>query len=405
MAADALMDALGVATQDCADCRALYLVGGAVRDQQRGEALGGLRDLDFVVEGSAEALGRLLVARHGGDLSSHERFGTATWVGPLWPTPLDFVSARRERYLRPGELPTVEPGSIEDDLRRRDFTVNSMAMRIAPGERGQIVDPSGGLDDLRDGILRIHHPGSFLDDATRMLRLARFAVRLDLSLDDDTAVALGTALADAAIEAVSGDRLWAEWVLLCAESAPSLVMTWLQDHGIGDALVPGMGSSSIGPLRRGLAASNTARPWQPLQSLAVVLGKADPDLAAARFGLHGAPASKLHRWAAVVDELSESLAADSADDQLENLLRHTDAQDRAVLVACVPAVSGAVLRYETKVISLAPLLNGADLLAAGMDQGQAVGEALRLVRAGQLRGELSTSDDALELLGLCRSGE
>jgi tRNA nucleotidyltransferase (CCA-adding enzyme) len=399
MTAEELLDEMAAAALDCQGCEGLSLVGGAVRDQQLGHSLTELRDLDFVVEGSALQLGKLLVARHGGELSSHDRFGTATWLGPLWPTAVDLVTARSELYPAAGELPVVKAASIYDDLQRRDFTINSVALRIAPGDR-ELLDPSGGLEDLSKGILRIHHPGSFHDDATRILRLARLAVRLDLRVHEDTAGPLVKALADGSFDQVSGDRLWAEWLLLCAEPNPVAVLAWMRDRGIAEALVPGMASSSLRVLERGLAASSTSRRWTPLQCLASILSGADPQLAAQRFGLQGLAATKLRRLVSVPLDLLGPLLEGPTDDLLEDLLCYSDEQERSLLMAADPATIGPVLRYEEHVLTLPPLLSGADLLAAGMEQGQALGEALRLTRAGQLRGELFSAREALDALGL-----
>ena len=399
MTAEELLDEMAAAALDCAGCAALYLVGGAVRDQQLGQPLNQLRDLDFVVEGSAIDLGKSLVARHGGELSSHERFGTASWLGPLWPTVIDLVTARSEQYPTPGQLPMVTTASIDEDLRRRDFTVNSLALRIAPGDR-ELLDPSCGLDDLSKGILRIHHPGSFHDDATRILRLARLAVRLDLGVHPQTSASLVKALDDGALDLVSGDRLWAEWLLLCAEPDPVAVVAWMRDHGVAEVLVPGMASRSFGMLERGLAASSTARTWSPLLSLASVLSGADPRSAAQRFGLQGDAAARLRSLAAALLDLLGPLLEGPGDDVLDDLLRHSDELERSFLMAADPAAKESVLRYEEHVLRLPALLSGADLLAAGMEQGQALGEALRLTRTRQLRGELGSAREALEALGL-----
>ena len=399
MTAEELLDEMAAAALDCAGCAALYLVGGAVRDQQLGQPLNQLRDLDFVVEGSAVDLGKSLVARHGGELSSHERFGTASWLGPLWPTVIDLVTARSEQYPTAGQLPMVTAASIDEDLRRRDFTVNSLALRIAPGDR-ELLDPSGGLDDLSKGILRIHHPGSFHDDATRILRLARLAVRLDLGVHPQTSASLVKALDDGSLDLVSGDRLWAEWLLLCVEPDPVAVVAWMRDHGVAEALVPGMASRSFGVLERGLAASSTARTWSPLLSLASVLSSADPRSAAQRFGLQGDAAARLRSLAAALLDLLGPLLEKPADDVLDDLLRHSDELVRSFLMAADPAAKESVLRYEEHVLRLPALLSGADLLAAGMEQGQALGEALRWTRARQLRGELGSAREALEALGL-----
>ena len=148
-----------------------YLVGGLVRDQLLGLPL---KDLDISVVGDAVALAARLSDEVGGRLTVHRRFGTAT-VDAQDAT-IDLVTARRETYHRPGSLPDVQPGGITDDLARRDFTVNAMAVPLS-GNLGQLVDPHGGQDDLRARAIRVLHQRSFSDDPTRIVRAARYAGR------------------------------------------------------------------------------------------------------------------------------------------------------------------------------------------------------------------------------------
>ena len=151
----------------------LYLVGGTVRDLicKRSPM-----DLDISVEADLVETPDFLARRLGGEVVSQSEFGTAkVRVGDI---ELDLVSARRESYAGPGALPFVSPGDILDDLARRDFSVNAMAVSLRPDDWGRLLDPHGGRKDLAARLLRVHHEGSFVDDATRILRAVRYMARL-----------------------------------------------------------------------------------------------------------------------------------------------------------------------------------------------------------------------------------
>jgi tRNA nucleotidyltransferase (CCA-adding enzyme) len=177
----------------------LYAVGGLPRDL----ALGRIpSDFDLVVEGSAIALARALVREYGGTVTGHARFGTAQWHVEQSRTAwglnalsedklkhgrqIDLVSARRESYSRPAALPEIAPGSIEDDLRRRDFTINTLALRLDGPHYGETLDPLGARRDLDRRLIRTLHEESFQDDPTRMLRAIRYEQRLDFRIDPGT---------------------------------------------------------------------------------------------------------------------------------------------------------------------------------------------------------------------------
>lgn len=191
----------------------VYLVGGAVRDELLGRTP---KEYDFVVEGDAIAVARRAAERLNAELKIHERFGTATVR--TGTDSFDLTSARTETYAHPGALPTVTLGAtIEQDLTRRDFTINAMARRLSDGR--EIHVPSA-REDLRTGVLRVLHDRSFIDDPTRMLRLRRYAERLGFAPDPHTA-----SLVDPALYAtVSADRINREVRLLLAE-APHLLGT------------------------------------------------------------------------------------------------------------------------------------------------------------------------------------
>lgn len=191
-----------------------YVVGGFVRDLLLGRPV---NDLDVVVEGDAIKLGKKLVESYGGKLTTHFKFHTAIWHLPDSDDFVDLITARKETYDRPGALPTVTPSTIEDDLSRRDFTINAMALRL-DGERfGEVLDPLKGQTDLERGVIRVLHPKSFVDDPTRIFRAIRYEGRYGFALDADTQ-ALINPDALKVLHSLSGERLRHELDLILDEN-------------------------------------------------------------------------------------------------------------------------------------------------------------------------------------------
>lgn len=229
---------------------ALYIVGGFVRDLLLDRPS---LDFDLVVEGEAIPLGRELSARYGGRLKTHDRFGTAKWMltdiqdklaeSLGWPEEaddlpdfLDLITARTEFYTHPTALPTVERGSIKLDLHRRDFTINTLALRLDHGHYGELHDHWGGLNDLHDGLVRVLHSLSFVDDPTRMLRAVRFEQRFGFCIESRTMVLLNEALS--LIGRVSGDRIRHEMDHILDEDRSLDMLDRLQSLGLLSAIHP-----------------------------------------------------------------------------------------------------------------------------------------------------------------------
>ena len=195
-----------------------YLVGGAVRDLLLGRE--DRADIDVVVEGEVAPIAAAL----GGEARSHERFGTATVrVGDLVA---DIAVARAESYSHPGALPDVRPAALADDLARRDFTVNAMAIPL--GGEARLIDPHAGAGDLERRALRVLHERSFIDDPTRALRAARYAARLGFALDPETEALVR----ETDLETVSADRRNAELAKLAAEPAARWGFELLEQWGL-----------------------------------------------------------------------------------------------------------------------------------------------------------------------------
>ncbi|MDO8189234.1 hypothetical protein Q7L71_26785, partial [Conexibacter sp. CPCC 205706] len=228
----------------------LHVVGGAVRDL----LLGGLPlDLDLVVEGDAAELAARLAEGLGGELLVHDRFGTATVTAGA--RSYDLVRARAETYARPGALPEVRPGTLAQDLARRDFTINAIALTLA----GRLDAVAHALDDLAEGELRVLHAQSFLDDPTRLLRLVRYATRLGFGVERETARLAGEAVAGGALATVTATRIGRELRLLLREPAAADALAWVCGWGDGDALVPGLGfDAELAASARALMAGGAA---------------------------------------------------------------------------------------------------------------------------------------------------
>jgi len=221
----------------------VYLVGGIVRDYilKRPNT-----DVDLVVEGDAMQLARIIAEKLALRVEFHERFGTATLTLPdAWPVSnhkVDIATARTEWYDKPGALPSVQEGGTYDDTLRRDFTINTLALRIngrSRGVYGQLIDHWNGLSDLRSGIIRMLHPLSFVDDPTRIFRAIRFATRYIFRLEDDTRAAIVQAIADGRLSDVSGQRIREELYLMCREPQPEPGIHLAHELGIFENLQPG----------------------------------------------------------------------------------------------------------------------------------------------------------------------
>jgi len=329
----------------------VFVVGGAVRDLLLGQPRS---DLDLVVEGDADAL----AARLGGG-TSHSRFGTAKVE--VAGREVDLAAARTERYPHPGALPLVEPAwSIEDDLRRRDFTLNAMAIPLQGEPR--LIDPHGGREDLRRRRLRVLHSRSFADDPTRAIRAARYAARLGLELEGETE----DLLRRADLGTVSEERRRAELERLADEATAVRGLALLGEWGVVELRHGGLDLARAGEALLG------AEPWAGQVPRGALL-------LAAALGPPGGEA-----------ELA-AVASPSPAEGVE-LTRGRDPVELALARAMGAAWLDEYLR-SWRHVGLE--IGGEDLLAAGVPPGPAVGRGLRAALAKRLNGEVEGREDEL----------
>ncbi len=213
---------------------AAYLVGGVVRDLLLGHPS---LDFDIVVVGDAVALARSLARKHGGKVTAHVKFGTARLESIAHRTPhfaLDLITARRETYAWPAALPDVTPSTFEDDIHRRDFTINTLAVRLDGVHFGQLCDLFNGASDIAGGIIRVLHPASFLDDPTRIFRAVRYEQRYAFKIAPETLALIPAALP--LLATLSAERARHELDLIFAESNAASMLARLDELGVLKAL-------------------------------------------------------------------------------------------------------------------------------------------------------------------------
>jgi tRNA nucleotidyltransferase (CCA-adding enzyme) len=377
--APAVLDALGTEP-------GVHVVGGAVRDALLGAVP---RELDVVVEGDAAPVARRAALRLGGVVVVHDRFGTAT-VRSRAAT-FDVVSARTEAYARPGALPDVTPGaSIEQDLARRDFTVNAIALRLADGA---LSEWPGARDDLAAGVLRVLHERSFEDDPTRLLRMARYAARLGFEPDPQT-----DALAAAAtVETVSGGRLGSELRLLLREPQPAALLA-LERHGLGRAVVHPEFRATPELLERVLALCPADARCDLAAFAATLVGaRSRQELQGAldRLEFDGRARGIVVKAAGGAHFLCDALEPDDpalgdrtpTDADLWRMLHRHAPEAVAVAGALCPGeAEEAAVRWLIDVRHHRLAITGDDFVAAGLT-GPAVGDALEAAQLAALAGE------------------
>jgi tRNA nucleotidyltransferase (CCA-adding enzyme) len=349
-----------------------WVVGGAVRDLLLGAPAA--VDLDLVVEGDAVEAARQLAAALGGRLVAHEAFGTATVsaAGHVY----DLATARAESYARPGALPDVRPGSIEEDLQRRDFTVNAIAVSFD----GRVRSATHAFEDLEERELRVLHERSFADDPTRLLRLVRYATRLGFGVERRTAALADEAVAGGALAAVTPARIGGELRLLLRERSAAEALAWVAAWPLGvslsfDAALAGRALSLLPDEGRAdlLLLGSACRTVEPaalaawLDALEFVGRERDTVVSVAQ-----------------ADDLDGGLAGASRSSEIAAVARGVPVE--AVALAGALGAEPAARAWIEDLRGVRLAIDGADLLAAGIPQGEAVGRALAAALDARLDG-------------------
>ncbi len=371
----------------------LFLVGGVVRDLLLERTC---LDIDLVLEGSAIKLAEGLC--HGSlVLETHPAFGTATLKSEGFS--LDFVTARREKYAKPGALPLVEAGTISDDLSRRDFSINAMAIQLTGRERGRLLDPFGGRSDLEKRVIRVLHERSFIDDATRILRAVRYEQRLGFQMESKTESWLRR---DAPmLSTVSGDRIRHELDRTFEEEKPELPLERAGMLGVWAGIHKSLPEDGwLGePFKKARELVKS-----PPVSLyyALFLYRLDEKEASDILNRLSAPKSSTM---IVLDTIGlKSLLIQIASPEIKRSHLYTQLRDfspQAIVAnlaaAGYPSAEENLRLYFDKLRFVRPKLRGTDLIQMGAKPGPIVGELLSKIHHAKLDGEITTRAQEVRL--------
>jgi tRNA nucleotidyltransferase (CCA-adding enzyme) len=381
-----LREAIGAARRLARDeGRPLFLAGGAVRDLLLGRPV---LDLDLIVEGDAPSFARRLGSALNAEPRVHPRFGTATLSLP-GGVRLDLAASRRETYERPGALPRVEPASIREDLERRDFTINALALEIAP--RSRLLDPFGGQADLEKGIVRMLHPGSPRDDPTRACRAVRYANRLGFRIEPRTRRWIVEASRGGVFDAISGDRLRRELRLLFSEANRAGALRLMTGLGLDTALDPAL-ARAPSALRAFARAERVAErhPGRTSWLLYLLvwtagLGAGDTLRLSRRLALAGEEGRRVRSWPAAWKEIQTDPVRATPSRLLS---RGLSGDEIAAAAARLPAPAGRRLERALTALDIRLSIGGRDLIAAGVPAGPRIGRALEAALAARRDGKI-----------------
>ena len=378
----------------------VYVVGGIVRDLILGRTPG---DIDLSVVGDAKALSQELTARIGVSSPDESQFmtfkiGTRGIFSDV--SSIDIVTARSETYAGSAALPDVSVSSIDEDLKRRDFTVNAMAISLMGTDWGTLVDPKNGLGDVMRKRIKVLHDDSFVDDPTRIFRAVRYAVRLGFNIDSRTNELISKSLSN--IDRLSGTRVRNEFEQILSEPNRVEMLKMSEENGLLAAISPG--------LRIGAKALQVLSEQSESESISLEL----PDLLAIiTFGLNEDEAKQvvnrfnglitwdesitgnvqLAKHAAILDQ------PNLAPSEVSELLRSIPlASINAYILAGPPLPRrDKLVEYVENIQFIKPEITGDDLLDIGIPQGPVIGQLIDIVRRAKLDGKVNSKQEEIAL--------
>ena len=382
-------------SETIAQVESVYVVGGVVRDLILGREP---VDTDISVVGDAGAFSGALAGRLGAARPTESEFLTfKITLGNTseGATSIDVTTARAETYAEPAALPDVVHSSIEDDLGRRDFTVNSMGISLSGSDWGNLVDPMNGLGDIMRKRIRVLHDASFTDDPTRLFRAVRYAVRLDFSIESTTKSLIDDSLGK--VDRLGGARLCNEFELMLGEPKRVEILREAEDLGLLAAISPGLriGSRSLEVMESGASTR-----FEDLLALSTFgLTQDEAEQVAKRFDgpetwtktIRGNP--ELADLVAVLDR------SDIRRSEVAEILDSVPLQSIRAYIAAGPPLPRCdrMIEYIDKIRFERPEITGDDLIAAGIEEGPVIGQLIGIVRRARLDGQVKTKQEELDL--------
>ncbi|WP_455379078.1 CCA tRNA nucleotidyltransferase [Petrachloros mirabilis] len=400
----------------------IFLVGGVVRDLLLNRPNW---DLDVTVEGDGIAFARVVADQYKAGMALFERFATARLV-LAHGLKLDIASTRRESYAQPAALPDVKPASLREDLHRRDFTFNAIAIQLNAPQFGLLYDYYGGVRDLNAGKLRVLHERSFIDDPTRVFRAIRFAQRFGFHLEGKTARLLREIAATDVIAQLSGPRLRTEILLLANEAHPDRALSSLARLNLFRFLHREL--RYVSSARRLVRSLVGAMAWwaarcrhspidRPVAYLMAILTGATPEIVEGvikRLMLSNEQARKVRAGGTKLMVVAKTLSAPQSLKRSVVYRLLNGLPDEALLL-CLARMEGRaaasarvkrrMLDYLTKLSTVKPVLRGSDLLEMGVEAGPQVGMMLAQLLEAKLDGLVKVKAEERAFVRACLAGK
>jgi tRNA nucleotidyltransferase (CCA-adding enzyme) len=388
----------------------VYLVGGMVRDLLlHRENI----DLDLVVEGDGIQFASEFAKIYTGEIAAHRRFGTAR-ITFRDGFKMDIATARTESYHAPAALPQVHGGILRQDLYRRDFTINTLAIDLSPAKFGALVDYFGGWDDLHQGVIRVLHSLSFIDDPTRTLRAIRFATRFNFQISDDTQRLIRSAVDSRVLDKLSGKRFWTELRYLLQEQHPIPALHMLHQYKLLSFIHPGLILDSflldllyqvetvLGWYRLNFLADRPANQWLLyLMAMLEKLDRAERFEIAQRFQLTAAIQNMLKSYKGDLRDIHARLLTRQSSGSLYFALREYPLEILLYSMARIsePQIREQITVYLRDLRHVELEINGEDVLQLGIPRGPAIREILDQVLRARLDGTADDRNQQLDLAG------
>lgn len=383
-----------------------YLVGGMIRDLllHRDNT-----DVDIVVEGDGIKFADTFAQKYGCQVAAHRRFGTARLIFPD-RFKIDVATARTESYHAPAALPQVHGGILRQDLYRRDFTINTLAIDLSSNHFGQLVDYFGGWDDLHQGVIRVLHSLSFIDDPTRALRAVRFATRFNFRISQDTERLMKSAVDSRVLEKLTGKRLWAELKNLLQEKHPIAAMRMLQQYRLLTFVHPAVVIDSfvlelLYRVESVLSWFNLNFPGEKvlhwkiyLMALLEKLNRAERMAVAQRFQLVSSVQEILRFYKSNIRDIFSRLKTGDNTSSLYFSLREYSLEVLLYAMARIEEqdYKQRIANYIRDLRDIRLDINGDDLVQLGMKQGPEIRELLDEVMKAKLNGQTPDRDAQLK---------
>ncbi|MCK4352317.1 CCA tRNA nucleotidyltransferase [candidate division WOR-3 bacterium] len=367
----------------------VYTVGGPVRDYLLGNSLVD-KNIDITVEGDGIAFGKLLQKEMGGKLNTHLDFGTCSLILPN--ATIDIASCRKEKYARPAKLPEVEKTTLLEDLKRRDFTINAMAIEMSKikNQKSNIIDPFGGMSDLKNGLIRVLHPKSFIDDPTRIFRALRFAGKFDFRLESETDILAKKAIKAGLVEKLSPKRIRRETILILEEQKRERIIRLSDKFGLLKILKLKLPEPGLFKKLEATTYPSLANKW-----FVYLLGILDLENPSPFLSFTNKELQKIKHTNTILKNL-HPLKNAKKPSEIYNLLKEAGDEELLFIMLVVSQVKSRIIKFLQVYKKVKLKINGKDLIKLGIKEGPLYKELLSATLYAKLDGMVRTKKEELE---------